>query len=138
MPRFSWLVTAALLGATAGAGAQPAPLAARHDAERPAHDAVHYDVWIRLADSGSRFAAAVTTDWKLIGHAPIRINLDSSYRIGALTLNGKPARWHRASSDLLLVTLPPGAGLKATTRIEYDGHPPKFVREGRQIGRAHV
>ena len=132
MPRFSWLVTAGLLGATAGAGAQPAPLAARHDAERPAHDAMHYDVWIRLADSGSRFAAAVTTTWKLIGHAPIRINLDSSYRIGALTLNGKPARWHRASSDLLLVTLPPGAGLKATTRIEYDGHPPKFVREGRR------
>ena len=132
MRRLNQIVAAGLVVVATGANAQVAPLAARHDAERPAHDAVHYDVWIRLADSGSRFQAAVRTDWRLIGRAPIRINLDSSYRIASLTLNGQRARWRRAGSDLLLVTLPPGTALKATTRIEYDGHPPKFVRAGRR------
>jgi len=103
------------------------PLAARPDAERPRHDAVHYDVWIRLADSGSSFDAAVTTRWRLAGTGPIRINLDSVYRIRSLTLNGHRAQWQRNGSDLILVPLR-GSGGTATTRIEYEGAPPPLVR----------
>ncbi len=131
MNRLFGLATAACLMGTATAAAQPAPIAMRYDAERPAHNAVHYDVWIRLADSGSRFQAAVTTDWKLKSFEPIRINLDSSYRISALTLDGQRARWRRAGPDLILVTHRAGART-AVTKIEYEGHPPKFVREGRR------
>lgn len=130
MNRLPGILAAALAAATTAA-AQTPPIAARHDAERPAHDAVHYDAWIRLADSGSRFEAAVSTEWKVKGPAPIRINLDSSYRIARITLDGKPARWRRTGPDLLLVEHPAGL-LKATTRIEYDGRPPRFVREGRR------
>ena len=108
------------------------PLAARPDAERPRHDAVHYDVWIRLADSGSVFQAAVTTTWRLIGREPLRINLDSAYRIRSLTIDGRAATYHRQGADLLLVTLPATRKPTATTKIEYDGAPPKFVREGRR------
>ena len=112
--------------------AAPAPLAARYDAERPRHDAIHYDVWVRLADSGSIFQAAVTTTWRLTGRGPVRINLDSAYRIRSLTIDGHPASYRRQAADLLLVGLPTSAKTTVTTKIEYDGAPPKFVREGRR------
>jgi len=108
-----------------------APLAVRHDAERPRHDATHYDVWIRVADSGSAFRAAVTTTWRLTGQDPIRINLDRGYRVRSLTIDGTAASYRREGADLLLVTVP-AAKPTVTTRIEYDGAPPKFVREGRR------
>ena len=108
------------------------PLAARPDAERPRHDAVHYEVWIRLADSGSVFQAAVTTTWRLIGREPVRINLDSAYRIRSLTIDGREADYRRQGADLLLVTLPARRKTTATTKIEYEGAPPKFAREGRR------
>lgn len=111
--------------------AAPAPLAARPDTERPRHDAVHYEVWIRLADSGSVFQAAVTTTWRLTGREPVRINLDSAYRIRSLTIDGRAATYRRQGADLLLVTLPARPKTTITTKIEYEGAPPKFVREGR-------
>ena len=130
--------TAAAFALAAGVAtpslAQPGGIAARYDAERPAHDAVHYDVWIRLADSGSRFEAVVTTRWRLLGLAPIRIDLDSVYRIRALTIGGKPATYRRVDADLLLVTLPAGIKDSATTRIEYEGSPPKFIKTGWKQG----
>ena len=110
------------------------PLAVRHDAERPRHDALDYDVWIRLADSGSEFSARVTTRWRLISRRPIRINLDSGYRISALHLNGNPARYQRIGPDLLEVSIPTAGMTFATTTIEYRGSPPPFIREGRKAG----
>ena len=112
--------------------AAQAPLAARYDSDRPRHDAIHYDVWVRLADSGSVFQAAVTTRWRLTGRGPVRINLDSAYHIRSLTLDGRAATYRRQGTDLLLVTLPAGSQRTATTKIEYEGAPPKFVREGRR------
>ncbi len=109
-----------------------APLAARHDAERPRHDATHYDVWIRLADSGSVFQAAVTTAWRLTGREPVRINLDSAYRVRSLTIDGRPAAYRRQGADLLVVTLPRTPKATVVTKIEYDGAPPKFVRADRR------
>jgi aminopeptidase N len=128
----SWLV--ALLVTAGSPAAAQSPLAIRHDAERPAHDATHYDIWIRLADSGSGFRAAVTTTWRLVGTGPLRINLDSNYRIGSLTVNGRPARYRRRAADLLSVTVPPGTTSPVTTRVEYQGAPPKFERPGRKSG----
>ncbi|MHB1330122.1 MAG: M1 family metallopeptidase [Gemmatimonadales bacterium] len=110
------------------------PLAARHDRERTAHDARHYEIQVRLADSGSVFSATVTTHWRLTDRAPIRINLDSTYRIASLTVDGQPARYRRADPDLLLVDLPAAQRDSATTRIEYHGAPPKFLRPGRNQG----
>jgi aminopeptidase N len=134
MRRAGWvLVVGLVLGSATGIGAQ-SPVGKRYDAERVAHDAEHYDVWIRLADSGSRFEAKVTTRWKLSGAAPIRINLDSTYRIRALTLDGRAANYRRQDAGLLLVTLPSGASGTATTVIEYEGSPPKFVRPGWKSG----
>jgi aminopeptidase N len=131
--RFTTAVALAVAVASPAFG-QTGGIAARYDTERPAHDAIHYDVWIRLADSGSRFEAAVTTRWRLLGAMPIRIDLDSVYRIRKLTINGKPAVYHRADPDLLLVTVPAGLKDSATTRIEYEGSPPKFVRAGWKQG----
>lgn len=113
---------------------QTGPLAARYDSERISHDAQHYDVWIRLADSGNVFRAAVTTRWRLAGRQPIRINLDAAYQIDSLTIGGKPAQHRRLDRDLLLVTLPPAASTTVTTRIVYHGSPPPFERAGRKSG----
>lgn len=110
------------------------PLAARHDRERISHDAQHYDVHVRLADSGSVFTATVTTRWRLTSRAPIRINLDSTYRITSLTIDGQSAQYRRAEPDLLLLDLPASATDSTTTRIEYHGAPPKFQRPGRNQG----
>jgi aminopeptidase N len=114
------------------ATAQP-PLEARHDRERTHHDALHYDVWIRLADSGARFQAAVTTRWRLDGGGPIRIDLDGGYAIRGLTLNGAPAS-HTRQDDEILVALPPSATGEVETRIEYEGAPPKFRDSGQDDG----
>ncbi|MGE0440492.1 MAG: M1 family aminopeptidase, partial [Gemmatimonadales bacterium] len=127
--RLAWAAAGSL--ALAPIAAAQSPLAARHDAEHPAHDALHYDVWVRLADSGSTFEAAVSTRWRLTGRDPIRINLDQSYRIDALTLGGKPAEYRRAGEDLLLVAVPAGTPDTVTTRIEYRGNPPKFQSQNR-------
>ncbi len=121
------------LGATTSLAAQD-PLAARYDRERIAHDARHYEIQVRLADSGSVFNASVTTHWRLTDRSPIRINLDSAYRITALTIDGQPARYRRAEPDLLLLDLPANTNDSATTRIEYHGAPPKFLRPGRNQG----
>ncbi len=129
------MVGALAVATSPGIGAaQPTPLAARYDAERTRHDAQHYEVWIRLADSGSTFRAAVSTRWRLIGLQSIRINLDAGYQIDSLTIDDKPAHYRRADRDLLLVTVPPGAKSTVTTRIGYHGAPPPFSRPGRQSG----
>lgn len=124
----SVLVAAALV---AGPAVRPlpaqSPLAARHDAERTRHDALHYDVWIRLADSGSRFEARVVTRWRLESGDPVRINLDGGYAIRSLELDGRPARYARRG-DEILVELPDGAAGEVATRIEYAGSPPPFPR----------
>lgn len=133
--RFAGLV--GLIAATLPPGigvAQVTPLAARHDAERPRHDAQHYEVWVRLADSGRTFRAAVTTRWQLTGRQPIRINLDGGYQIDSLMIDGKPSHYRRIDQDLLLVTVPPTAKATVTTRIGYHGAPPPFARPGRKAG----
>jgi aminopeptidase N len=136
--RAAVVATALALGAVRAAAAQaPAesgPIARRFDLERPAHDALDYDIRIALADSGSRFTATVATRWRLGGGGPIRINLDSSYRIRSLTVDGRPATYRRQDAGLLLVTLPSAPAATVTTAIEYEGAPPEFVRAGRKSG----
>jgi aminopeptidase N len=100
-------------------------LSARHDRERTAHDALHYDVWVRLADSGSRFQAAVATRWRLEGGGPIRIDLVAGYAISSLTLDGRPAGYTR-EGDEIVVPLAAGVSGEVETRIEYQGAPPRF------------
>jgi len=112
----------------------PGQLAIRADKERTNHDAIHYDVSIRLADSGTTFQAAVATRWRLSGREPIRINLDSLYRIRSLTVGDRPARWRKSGADLILVDLPAAATTTVHTRIEYEGSPPTFVRTGWKSG----
>ena len=132
--RWAGFLAVALAAGTSLAAQTNSPLATRHDAEKPAHDATHYDVWIRLADSGSAFQAAVSTRWTLRDSTPIRINLDPAYRITKVTVDDRPATHRRAGNDLILVSVPAGAGPRVVTRIEYQGAPPKFERQGRKSG----
>lgn len=118
-----------------GSGWAQSPLATRYDAERTRHDALHYDVELHLADSGTAFRATVTTRWKLTGPDAIRIELDSAYAIRALTLDAEPVRWRREG---IAVVVNPPAGAKsgdtAVTKIEYEGSPPKFGATGQDDG----
>ncbi|MBL8984721.1 MAG: hypothetical protein JNJ80_00520, partial [Gemmatimonadetes bacterium] len=132
--RWAGFLAVTLAAGTSLTAQTNSPLATRHDAEKPAHDATHYDVWIRLADSGSVFQAAVSTRWTLRDSTPIRINLDPAYRITKVTVDDRPATHRRAGNDLILVSIPAGAGPRVVTRIEYQGAPPKFERQGRKSG----
>ena len=105
------------------------PLAARADTVRPRHDAVHYDIGIRLGDSTARIAMSVETRWRLTSREPIRIDLDSAFHVTVVTVNGKPATWERPANRVLI---PSGgkAGDTIVTRVNYDGTP----RDGLVIG----
>lgn len=121
--RIRVLLVAAWFGAALEAAGQ-APLGARYDGERTRHNALHYDVWIRLADSGSRFEARVETRWRLDGAEPIRLNLDPVYTVRSVTLEGQPTQVTRRGDEILI----PHAATagEVTTRIEYHGAPPPF------------
>jgi len=119
------IAAVALLLAPVAGQAQTSPLAGRYDRDLVRHDALHYDVWVRLADSGTRFDAAVTTRWRLTSAEPILIDLDVGYAIRALTLDGRPARYDR-QGDVIAVSVPSGSPREVETRIAYDGSPPPF------------
>ena len=127
--RVSGAIAPLLLLALAAPVAAQSPLAVTPDRERSRHDALHYDAWIRLANAGDAFQAAVATRWRLTDDQPILIDLDGGYEIVTLTLNGAPARFTRAG-DEISVALPGGATGDVVTRIEYRGAPPPFL--GRQ------
>ena len=98
------------------------PFAARADTVRPRHDALHYDISITVPDSGPKVALSVETRWRLTSREPVRVDLDSLFRISAVTVNGKPAKWERPG-DRVLIPTGRKPGDTVTTRITYEGVP---------------
>ena len=98
------------------------PLSVRADSVLPRHDALAYEVQLSLPDSGTRIQAAVTTRWRLSSSEPIRIDLDTVYKVSRLSVNGRVVDWRRSGFQLYV---PHGArtGAEVTTRVEYDGAP---------------
>ena len=104
------------------------PLAVRADTVKVRHDAVHYDIAAAISDTGRRFAAEVTTRWKLTSAEPIVVALDTALTVvdvrvadsGGRRLH--PVPWHR-DGGRIVIPHRGGAGDSAITRIRYDGVP---------------
>src|SRR3954464_1671460 len=66
------------------------PLAARADTIHPVHDALHYDITLVPADTGTHVLAEVQTTWRLRSTEPVEMELDSAMRVVRVLIDGKP------------------------------------------------
>jgi aminopeptidase N len=104
------------------------PLAVRADTIRPVHDALHYDITLIPADTGSHVLGEVQITWRLRSTEPVRMQLDSSMRVIRVLVDGKPntrisrTRYAR-SGDAIEVPHEKQAGDSITTRVRYRGFP---------------
>ena len=105
-----------------GGLAGQAPLARGWDKVRLQHDALRYDIFLTLPDTGAFFAAEVTTRWKLGAGGSISLDLDDALTVRSVTLNGVAARWQRVG-DHIVIPVGSRAGSSVTTQIRYDGVP---------------
>lgn len=88
----------------------------------PAHDALHYQVALVLADSGSALEATVTTRWRVGSRMPLAIDLDTVFVVTEATVAGEIVTPQRAGMRLLLPHHA-GPGDTVTTVLRYAGHP---------------
>ncbi|MGH7532813.1 MAG: M1 family metallopeptidase [Gemmatimonadales bacterium] len=104
------------------------PLAVRADTIKPRHDALHYDIAAAISDTGKRFAAEVTTRWRLTSADPVVVELDTALSVVTVWVADSGGRqlhrvaWHR-TGGLIVIPHRGGAGNSVVTRIRYDGTP---------------
>jgi aminopeptidase N len=121
----------ALLLLTVGAGG----LAAQADTSSPGHTPSHYDITLVRSDTGPHVLGEVETNWRLGSALPIVVDLDSSFRVVRVFVDGKPntrisrTQFARGTGDVLIPHEKP-AGDSLTTRIRYHGVPRGGLRAG--------
>ena len=98
------------------------PLAIRADSVRPRHDAIQYDVFLNLPETGTHLRAAVTIRWKLGSTDPVRLDLDTTFVVQGVTIGDQPASWQRQGFQIYIAHTG-RAGDEITTTIRYEGSP---------------
>jgi len=98
------------------------PLAIRADSVRPRHDAIQYDVFLNLPETGTHLRAAVTIRWKLGSADPVRLDLDTTFVVQGATIGDQPAAWQRQGFQIYIAHTG-RAGDEITTTIRYEGSP---------------
>jgi aminopeptidase N len=98
------------------------PLAIRADSVRPRHDAIQYDVFLNLPETGTHLRAAVTIRWKLGSTEPVRLDLDTTFVVQGVTIGDQPASWQRQGFQIYIAHAG-RAGDEVTTTIRYEGSP---------------
>jgi aminopeptidase N len=111
------------------------PLAVRADTVRPVHDALHYDVTLVPADTGTHVLGEVQVTWRLRSAAPVKMQLDSAMRVIRVLIDGRPnTRLSRTlyarSAGEIEIPHQKQPGDSITTRVRYRG----FSRDGLIIG----
>lgn len=129
----------ALVLQTAGAGVAAAQTAtsgpALADTSGPGHAATHYEITLVPSDSGPHVLAEVETSWRLKSAEPVVAELDSTFRVIRVLVDGKPntrisrTQFARGPSDVMVPHEKP-AGDTLTTRIRYHGIPRGGLRAG--------
>ena len=124
-------IAPALLILTVSAGG----LAAQADTSSPGHTPTHYDITLVRSDSGPHVLAEVETSWRLGSALPVVVDLDSSFRVIRVFVDGKPdtrlsrTQFARGTGDVLIPHEKP-SGDTLTTRIRYHGVPRGGLRAG--------
>lgn len=125
-----FLILALVLEA-AGAGG----VAAQADTSAPGHVPTHYEITLVPSDTGAHVLAEVETSWRLGSAAPVVAELDSTFRVVRVLMDGKPntrisrTQFARGPGDVL-VPHEKAAGDTLTTRIRYHGIPRGGLRAG--------
>ena len=117
--RLAITLAAGVCCATGPAVAQD-PLAVRADTLRLHHDALHYDISVSLPDSGQVLLADISTRWKLTSSDPIVVDLDSTFAVTSVEIDGTQAAWHRAGLRMI-IEHGSSAGREVTSRLRYQG-----------------
>jgi aminopeptidase N len=92
----------------------------------PQQDALHYDITLVPADTGSHLLGEVETAWRLGSSDPVAVLLDSSMRVVRVLVDGRPntrlsrTMYGRSGVDVV-VPHQKGAGDSITTRVRYHG-----------------
>ncbi len=110
-------------------------LAAQADTSAPGHMPVHYEITIVRSDTGAHVLVEAETTWKLGSTLPVVADLDSTFRVVRVLVDGKPntrisrTQFARGTGDVLVPHEKP-AGDTLTTRIRYHGIPRGGLRAG--------
>ena len=125
-----FLILALVLQATGAAGA-----AAQTDTSAPEHVATHFEITLVPSNTGEHVLAEVETSWRLGSAAPVVAELDSTFRVVRVLMDGKPntrisrTQYARGPGDVMVPHEKP-AGDTLTTRIRYHGIPRGGLRAG--------
>ena len=109
--------------------------AAQADTSAPGHVPIHYDITLVPSDTGAHVLEEVETSWRLGSALPVVINLDSTFRVVRVLVDGVPntrisrTQYARGGNDVL-VPHQKSSGDTLTTRIRYHGIPRGGVRAG--------
>lgn len=120
-----------LLLLAAGAGR----LAAQADPSAPGHQPLSYEITLVASDTGAHVLAEVETSWRLGSALPVVMDIDSTFRVIRVLVDGKPntrisrTQFARSPNDVL-VPHEKTAGDTLTTRVRYHGIPRGGVRAG--------
>ena len=105
------------------------PLAVRADTLRPRHEALHHDITVSIADTGSHILVQARSTWLLRSDQPLELELDSTYRVIWVQSDSQEGGDVKRSAYALEpgggVYLPHGkhAGDTLHTVIRYHGYP---------------
>jgi aminopeptidase N len=102
--------------------AQTIALSGRWDRPGLIHDALRYDISLSLPDTGGSITAAVATRWRLGSTAPLVLDLDAAMTVRQVTVNGRPADWHRDGSRIA-IGVTGARGDTLISEVRYDGVP---------------
>jgi aminopeptidase N len=102
------------------------------------HDALHYDITLVPADTGTHLLGETETTWRLATADPVAVELDSSMRVVRVLIDGRPntrlsrTMYGRSEHDVL-VPHQKQAGDSITTRIRYHGRAHGGARVGTNL-----
>jgi aminopeptidase N len=110
-------------------------LAAQADTSAPGHTPSHYDITLVRSETGPHVLVEVESSWRLGSALPVVVNLDSTFRVVRVLVDGKPntrisrTQFARGTGDVL-IPHEKSSGDTLTTRIRYHGVPRGGLRAG--------
>jgi aminopeptidase N len=102
------------------------PLSPEPDPTAAATDVLHYRLELAVDPAARRLTGTLTATVRCVSSAAAyRFRLDDLFTIGAVTVDGSPAAWHRVDAETVEVTIAPAraAGDTLAIAVPYDGFP---------------
>jgi len=98
------------------------PLALRADTLSLRHDALHYEARVELPAAGNRIRMEVRARWRIASTEPVRLDLDTVFKVSRAEVGGRPVTPQRRGFALLLAH-DRRPGDTVWTLVAYEGVP---------------